>query len=71
MQEAVFYVLQFVIPHFNNEFFPKINFENLKNASKNLLEIDGKKLYAVDDSGAISVNNENIKIVSEGKWLEI
>jgi len=59
------------IPHFNNEFFPKINFENLKNASKNLLEIDGKKLYAVDDSGAISVNNENIKIVSEGKWLEI
>ena len=32
------------IPHLNNDYFPKINFENLKNASKNLLEIDGKKL---------------------------
>ena len=59
------------IPHFNNESFPKINSENLENASKNLLEIDGKKLYIVDDNGAISVNDGSIKIVSEGKWLEI
>ena len=59
------------IPHLNNEYFPKINFENLENASKNLLEIDGKKLYVVDDNGAISVNDENIKIISEGKWFEI
>ncbi len=59
------------IPHLNNEYFPKINFENLKNASKNLLEIDGKKLYIVDDNGAVSVNNGKIKIVSEGKWFEI
>ena len=59
------------IPHLNNEFFPKINFENLKNASKNLQEIDGKKLYIVDDNGAVSVDNESIKIVSEGKSYEI
>lgn len=59
------------IPHFNNECFPKINLENLQNASKNLLEIDGKKLYVVDDNGAISVNNENIKVVTEGKWFKI
>lgn len=59
------------IPHLNNEYFPKINFENLKNASENLLKTDGKKLYIVDDNGAVSVNNESIKIISEGKWFEI
>lgn len=59
------------IPHLNNEYFPKINIENLQNASRNLLEIDGKKLYAVDDNGAVSVNDKSIKIVSEGKWFEI
>lgn len=59
------------VPHLNNEYFPKINFENLENASKNLQEIDGKKLYIVDDNGAVSVNNENVKIISEGKWFII
>lgn len=59
------------IPHLNNEYFPKINFENLENASKNLLETDGKKLYIVDDNGAISVNDKSVKIISEGKWFEI
>lgn len=58
------------IPHLNNEFFPKINLENLENASKNLLEIDGKSLYIVDDNGAVSVNNENVKVISEGKWFK-
>lgn len=59
------------IPHLNNEGFPKIRFENLEKASKNLLEIDGKKLYIIDDNGAISVNDTTIKVVSEGKWYEI
>lgn len=59
------------VPHLNNEFCPKINYENLKNASKNLEKIDGKKLYIVDDNGAVSVNNESVKIVSEGKSYEI
>ena len=59
------------VPHLNNKYFPKINFENLENASKNLQEIDGKKLYIVDDNGAVSVNNENVKIISEGKWFKI
>lgn len=59
------------IPHLNNKAFPKINFENLKNASKNMTEIDAKKIYIVDDNGAVSVNNEEVKIISEGKWFEI
>ncbi len=59
------------VPHLNNKEFPKITLKNLKNASKNLAKIDGNKLYIVDDEGAISVNDENVKIISEGKWLEI
>lgn len=59
------------IPHLNNEYFPKINIENLENARKNLQEIDGKTLYIVDDKGAVSVNDKDIKIISEGKWFEI
>ncbi len=59
------------IPHLNNEWFPKIKIENLENASKNLKEIDGKKLYIVDDEGAVAVNGNTVKVISEGKWLEI
>ncbi len=59
------------IPHFNNEFFPKIRKENLLNASKNLKSIDGNKLYVIDDNGAIFVDDEKIKIISEGNWFEI
>lgn len=59
------------VPHFNNEFFPKIRKDNLLNASKNLKEIDGKKLYVIDDNGAIFVDGKKIKIISAGDWFEI
>ncbi len=59
------------IPHLNNEWFPKIREVNLKNASKNLKEIDGKKLYILDDNSAVFVNDKNIKVISEGKWFEM
>ena len=59
------------VPHFNNEAFPKIRKQNLLNASKNLKEIDGKKLYVMDDNGAIFVNGNDIKVVSEGEWFEV
>ena len=62
--------IQFV-PHLNNEFFPKIRKENILNASKNLKAIDGKKLYVMDDNSAIFINNDDIKIVSEGNWFEV
>lgn len=59
------------VPHLNNEMCPKIKKENLVNASKNLSEIDGKKLYVCDDNGAVFVDGDNIKVVSEGVWFEI
>jgi dipeptidase E len=59
------------VPHLNNEWFPKIREDNLQNASKNLKKIDGKKLYVIDDNGAVFVDNKNVKVVSEGKWFEV
>ena len=47
------------------------NITNIQDASKNLLEIDGKKMYIVDDNGAVVVNNGQIKVASEGIWYEI
>ena len=43
----------------------------MKNASKHLNQIDGKKVYILDDNGAIVVDNEEVKVVSEGIWYEI
>jgi len=59
------------VPHFNNKCFPKVTEENIRNASKKLKGIDGKKVYVMDDNGAIFIDNGNIKVVSEGKWFEI
>lgn len=59
------------IPHLNSDWFPKIRKENLSNAYKNLNKIDGKKLYLVDDNTAIFINNDDIKVVSEGQWFEL
>ncbi len=59
------------VPHFNNEWFPKIRKDNILSANKNLKEIDGKKLYVIDDNGAVFVDDESVKVISEGNWLEI
>lgn len=59
------------VPHFNDDFCPKIRKENLINASNNLTKIDGKKLYVVDDNGAVFVDGDNIKVISEGDWFEV
>lgn len=52
------------IPHLNSDWFPKINEESLEKASKDLKE----PVYALDDNSAIVINNDNLEIVSEGKW---
>lgn len=59
------------VPHFNSEWFPKVRKENLLNASKNLKKVDGKKLYVIDDNGAVFINGKNIKVISEGNWFEV
>ncbi len=59
------------VPHLGSKYFPNITSENLKIASENISKINGKKLYILDDSGAISICGEEVKVVSEGKWFEI
>ena len=59
------------VPHFNNEWFSKIRKENLLEASQKLTKEDGQKVYIVDDNGAVFIDNETIKVVSEGNWFEI
>lgn len=52
------------IPHLNSQWFPKINEENLEVTSKELKE----SVYACDDNSAVVINENNIEVVSEGKW---
>lgn len=59
------------MPHLNNDMCPNIRENNIVNVSKNLKEIDGRKIYALDDNSAIFVNDKSIKVISEGKYFEI
>lgn len=51
-------------PHFNSPLFPKNNEEQLAPIAKDL----DFSLYAIDDATAIQVVDDEIKVVSEGKW---
>ncbi|MDR0591274.1 MAG: peptidase E [Candidatus Nomurabacteria bacterium] len=59
------------VPHLDSPHFPKIRKENLENAARSLRELDGRKLYVVDDNSAVSVDEDTVRVVSEGRWLEI
>lgn len=59
------------MPHLNSVYFPKIRRENIENARQNLTKVDGKKVYAMDDNGAVFVEDKTIKVISEGEWFEI
>ena len=52
------------IPHLNSKWFPKINEDNLEVASKELKE----SVYACDDNSVVVINENNIEVISEGKW---
>lgn len=53
------------IPHLNSPYFDKIREENLKEASKDLIE----PVYALDDNSALKIIDDKVEIVSEGKYL--
>jgi len=60
-----------IMPHLNNEWFPKITEEQIKKLTKHLTVEDGKKCYALDDDSAIFIHDEDVKVVSEGNWFEV
>ena len=58
------------IPHLNSEWFPEMREEKLRNAIKNIKKADDRKFYVLDDDGAVFVDGENVKVISEGTWFE-
>lgn len=54
------------IPHLNSPYFDKIRKENLEKASQELKET----VYALDDNSAIIIENNAVKVVSEGEWYK-
>ena len=57
----------YVLPHYNNSHFSKRTKENVLEATKDIKS----KIYALDDNSAIEIIDGNIKIISEGEFLEI
>lgn len=58
-------LVDFVIrPHLNSKWFPSIRLPYLSEIAKQLPVV----MYAIDDQTAISVVNEKVEIISEGKW---
>jgi len=55
----------YIRPHFNSPHFPKVREDYLKETAKNIKET----IYALDDNSAVKVENGNVDVVSEGKYL--
>jgi len=51
-------------PHLNSKWFTKVNLPNLENLAKET----PNAFYAIDDDTAISLVDNKIEVVSEGKW---
>ncbi len=62
--EALGYVDFLIRPHLNSPYFPKVNLENLEKIAKE----NPDTFYAIDDNTAIKIEDEKIKVVSEGIW---
>ena len=57
----------YLLPHLNSTWFPRNIEENIRRASKDIT----KKLYALDDQSALKIVDGKVKIISEGKYLEL
>ncbi len=60
------YVDFYFLPHLNSPHFPNLIEENIKKIADRI----PKKIYAMDDSGALKIVDGKVEITSEGEWLE-
>jgi dipeptidase E len=60
------YVDFYFLPHLNSPHFPDLTKENIKKVAERI----PKKIYAMDDEGALRVVNDEVQIITEGKYLE-
>lgn len=56
----------YFLPHLNSKWFPDLTAENIKKVSERI----PKKVYAMDDNGALKIVDGKVEIVSEGEYLE-
>ena len=54
------------VPHLNAPYYSNVTIENIMSAKEGLSDADGKAIYAVDDSSAVSVIDGEIRTVGEG-----
>lgn len=60
------YVDFYFLPHLNSPYFPNLIEENIRKIAERI----PKKIYAMDDNGALKIIDGKVEIVSEGKYLE-
>lgn len=56
----------YFLPHLNSEYFVNLRKKNIEEAIGGIT----KKVYALDDTGALKIVDGNVKIVTEGEYLE-
>lgn len=56
----------YFLPHLNSQYFPNLRQDKIQDAISGLT----KKIYALDDQGAIQIVDGQIKIITEGQYLE-
>jgi len=61
------YVDFYFLPHLNSEYFVNVREDFIRNAVKDVKE----KIYVLDDDSALKIIDDNVEIISEGKWFEI
>lgn len=60
------YVDFYFLPHLNSPYFPLLIEENIKKIAERIR----KKIYAMDDNGALKIVDGKVEIISEGNHLE-
>jgi len=57
----------YIIPHFGSKWFPDVTEETVREGVKDYKH----KVYLLDDNSAVKVIDQNIEVVSEGKYFVI
>lgn len=65
--EALNLIDIYVRPHFNSLDFPRARKEYLEKIAKET----GKSIYALDDESALKIVDNNIEVITEGKYLKL
>lgn len=65
LMDGLNYVDFYFLPHLNSPFFPARMEEKIREVARTL----PKKIYALDDQSALKIVDDNVEVISEGKYL--